>query len=304
MGSYAFAEMPGQAARLQCVYPEIVNEGLFGVAQGWDMPATFWRARKGFDAYYPGNAHNTLSFIVCGSPCERLDGKFAGRRGYADPDSFMLYAGGGSRRYASRGDVRLCQIYFQPSLVRDVAVMESGRQIDGLELRDDRIFARDLELRRLVDQYVSRAMDTVSPPSLLEMDARAVLFGVHLLRHHSNRAGPGWSDKGSLSPRRLATVLDYIEAHLAENVSLAELAAAANLSRHHFCSAFRRSTGVTPHKYVTSRRLERAKRLLAGSTPLAEIALDCGFGSQQHFTTAFRQMLGTTPGAVRASTRH
>lgn len=257
MGRHSFAELPSQAARLQTVYPEIVNEGLFGLKEGWDVPVTLWRARTGFDAYYPGNAHDTLSFIADGASVERLDGRFAGQRGYADADSFMLYTGGGSRRYASRGDIKLCQIYFQTSLIDDIASMEFDGPLDGLELRDDRIFARDLELRRVVDQYVSRAMDVISPPSLLEMDARAVLLGVHLLRHHSNRAGPDRPAAGGLSPRRLATVLDYIEANLAENVSLSELADAVNLSRRHFCTSFRRSTGMTPHSYVTMRRMER-----------------------------------------------
>lgn len=152
MGRHAFAEMPARAAWLQCVYPEIVNEGLFGVGQGRDIPVTLRRARKGFDAYYPGNTHNTLSFVVAGASVERLDGRFAGQHGYAGPDSFMLYTGGGSRRYASPGDVQLCQIYFQTSLVQDIASMESDRPADRLELRDDRVFARDLELRRLVER--------------------------------------------------------------------------------------------------------------------------------------------------------
>lgn len=304
MGHHAFDEMPGQAIRLASVYPEIVNEGLFGVGQGWDIPVAVLRARRGFDAYYPSNAHNTLSFVIGGASVQRLDGRFAGLRGYADRDSFMLYAGGGSRRYASRGDVRLCQMYFQPALIQDIASMQCGRGAEELELRDDRIFARDLALRRLLDKYVSRAVEATTPPSLLEMDAYALLIGMHLLRHHSNRGGFDLLAKGVLSPRRLATVFEYIEAHLADNLSMAELACAANLSPHHFCAAFRRSTAMTPHRYVTARRLARAKRLLAGSTSLAEIALDCGFGSQQHFTAAFRQVLGTTPGAVRASMRH
>ena len=181
--------------------------------------------------------------------------------------------------------------------------MESGGTAEGLELCDDRIFARDLELRRLMDQYRSRAVDASNPPSLLEMDARAILLGVHLLRHHSNRSGPHQPPRGALSPRRAAAVLDYIEEHLTENIPLADLANAANLSQRHFCTAFRKSTGATPHSYVTTRRIERAKRLLAGTASLAEIALECGFASQQHFTTAFRRAVGTTPGAVRAARR-
>lgn len=303
MGRHAFAAPPRQAVRLKSHHPEMASRGVFGVEQRWDMPVTLWRAVRGFDIRYPGNDHYTLSFIVGGASVERRDGRFAGRCGYADADSFMLYAGGGSRRYASRGDVRLCQTYFQTSLIQDIAARDCDLPAGGLELRDDRIFARDLGLRRLVEQYLSRASDAGLPPSQLEMDARATLIGLHLIRHHSNRAVPAPRAVGSLSPRRLATVVDYVEAHLVERVSLAELAAAVGLSQHHFCHAFRRSTGMTPHRYLTARRLERSRGLLAGSSSLAEIALDCGFGSQQHFTTVFRQVLGTTPGAMRAASR-
>ena len=302
MGHHAFTDTPSQAARLETVYPEIVNEGMVGVAQGWDISVALWRAAAGFDAYYPGNAHHTLSFSLGGAGIQRLDGRFAGQVGHADSDMFMLYAGGGSRRYGARGDVRICQLYFHSTMVQ--AIDEAGAPGGGvLELRDDRIFARDLELRKMADQYLSRALDSASPPLLLEMDARAVLLGVHLVRHHSNRTPCVKEAKGKLNPRHLATVFDYVETHLDRDLPLAELAEIAGLSPHHFCTAFRRSTGTSPHRYVICRRIERAKRLLRGQASLAEISLCCGFGSQQHFTTAFRQAEGTTPGVARALLR-
>lgn len=303
MGLHAFVKTPSQAARLQRDHPEMVNQAVVGIRRNWDMPVTLWRAFRGFDIHYPGNEHNTLSFIIGGARVERRDGKFAGCSGHADADSFMLYSDGGSRRYSSPGDVRLCHIYFHASLVKDIASKEFDRAGDDVELRDDRTFARDLEMRRLIDQYVSRALNADCPPSRLEMDTRGILLGVHLVRNHSNRAVRVRRAPGSLGPRRLAAALDFIEANLAEKVTLADLANAVGLTERHFCEAFRRSTGMPPYKYLTARRIERAKRLLAGDSPLAEVALDCGFGSQQHFTTAFRQAVGTTPGALRAVTR-
>jgi AraC family transcriptional regulator len=303
MGNHAFLQAPGQAARLREVYPEMVNEGSFGISQGWDIAVFLWRARNGFDAYYPGNDHHTLSFILSGASIERLDGRFAGKKGYAELDSFMLYAGGGSRHYASRGHVFICHFYFRPTLVRDVAARERGISGDGVELRDDRIFAHDLELRRLADNYQSRAADTVFPPTQLEMDTYSLLIGLCLLRRHSNQCETTNVERGGLSGRRLAAVLEYIDAHFAETISLQDLAQIAGLSPRHLCCAFRRSVGMAPHRYLVERRLERAKLLLGGTGCLAQIALDCGFASQQHFTSAFRQALGTTPGVMRKSMR-
>ena len=103
-----------------------------------------------------------------------------------------------------------------------------------------------------------------------------------------------------IAPATLRRVQEYIEAHLAENPSLAELAALAGLSPYQFARAFAQTAGLPPHRYLLTRRLERAKALLSGSNrPIVEIALDLGFGSQGHFHRAFRKHVGTTPGAYR-----
>jgi AraC family transcriptional regulator len=97
-------------------------------------------------------------------------------------------------------------------------------------------------------------------------------------------------------------VTDYLEAHLARAVALEELAALVGLSEHHFCTAFRRSTGLPPHRWLTARRMERAKALMrAGGTGLTEIALEVGYGSQSAFGAAFRRTVGVTPSAWRRS---
>lgn len=299
MAQHAFAEMPDQALQLHGTYPEIVNHGLFGLRQNWDIPVAMWRARAGFDASYAGHNHYTLSFVLRGSPAERMDGRFAGRQGGPDSDSFMLYADGHSRRYVSRGDIQVCQMYFQPSFIAAMVGEEADGTGDRIELRDDRIFARDRNLRALTDPYLARARDAACPPSALEMDARAVLIGIHLIQRHSNRPVPLKAVRGGLGRRRLTLALEYIEARLREDIELADIAGAVGLSPRHFCTAFRISMGKTPHAYLTDRRIERSKMLLAGSLRIAEIALECAFSSQQHFTTAFRKATGATPAAWR-----
>ena len=103
-----------------------------------------------------------------------------------------------------------------------------------------------------------------------------------------------------IAPAALRRVLEYIEANLAKNPSLAELAALAGLSPYQFARAFAQTAGLPPHRYLLTRRLERAKALLSGSNrPVVEIALDLGFGSQGHFHRAFHKHVGTTPGAYR-----
>jgi AraC family transcriptional regulator len=95
---------------------------------------------------------------------------------------------------------------------------------------------------------------------------------------------------------KLKRAIDYIEAHLAEPISLADVANAAGLTRMHFAAQFRAATGVRPHDYLMKRRIERAQDLLIGEgIALIDVAQRVGFQSQSHFTTVFRRFAGTTP---------
>lgn len=104
----------------------------------------------------------------------------------------------------------------------------------------------------------------------------------------------------ALDHRRLSRVLDHIEDNLEGDLSIDGLAAAACLSPFHFARAFKATVGSPPHRYVSTRRLARAKVLLAGDKQsLVDIALTLGFSCQANFNRAFRQATGRTPGQYR-----
>jgi transcriptional regulator GlxA family with amidase domain len=99
-----------------------------------------------------------------------------------------------------------------------------------------------------------------------------------------------------LSPGAMRRVREYVEVHLDENIDLLMLAGVAGLLVHHFARQFKQSAGVTPHVYLTRKRVERAKEMLVQTDlSLAEIAFSVGFFDQGHLARHFRQMLGTTP---------
>lgn len=101
---------------------------------------------------------------------------------------------------------------------------------------------------------------------------------------------------GGLGTLRLRRVADYIEAHLAEDISLTDLAAVTGLSTHHFGEAFKTSTGISPYRYLIDQRVRRAKELLLGTDQsIARIALEAGFASHSHFADHFRKLTSTTP---------
>jgi AraC family transcriptional regulator len=115
--------------------------------------------------------------------------------------------------------------------------------------------------------------------------------------NHAAAAAPA---RGGLASRRLRLVQDYIEANLARDITLADLAAVAGVGRTHFCRAFHKSTGIASHRYIIARRVERARKLLVETrSPIAEIALAVGFGDQSHMTAHFRRVVGTTPRRFR-----
>jgi AraC family transcriptional regulator len=99
---------------------------------------------------------------------------------------------------------------------------------------------------------------------------------------------------------RLRRALDYISENLHEEMTLDQLAQVAGLSVFHFARTFTRAMGVSPGRYVSRMRLEKAMaEIAAGKLSLAEIALKAGFSSQASFTTAFHRATGLTPGEYR-----
>jgi AraC-like DNA-binding protein len=109
---------------------------------------------------------------------------------------------------------------------------------------------------------------------------------------------------GGLSPGAMRRVREYVEGHLSDSIDLPTLAAVAGFSIHHFARGFKQSVGVTPHHYLTQKRVERAQDMLAHTElSLSEIAYAMGFSDQSHLARHFRQMLGITPGQFRWSQR-
>lgn len=107
------------------------------------------------------------------------------------------------------------------------------------------------------------------------------------------------SIKGGLTPAVRRRVIDYIDAHLAQALTLQDLARVAGLSEFHLQRMFHASCGASPHVWVMHRRITQAKVLLAGRDPIAQIASACGFSSQSHLTRVFKSLVGTTPSAYR-----
>jgi len=143
-------------------------------------------------------------------------------------------------------------------------------------------------------------MEDGCPAGRLFGESLGTAIAVYLARRYGAvRTGP--PARGGLPGYRLRRVRDYIASNLDQELSLSDLAALSGASPHHFGELFRQSTGLSPHRYVLVRRIERAKELLRNPMlNVLDVAVQTGFSDQSHFTKVFRRIAGMTPSRYRA----
>jgi AraC-like DNA-binding protein len=158
-----------------------------------------------------------------------------------------------------------------------------------------------------VRQTLAAIKEEIEAPGLnsrLYIDTLLLVLLTQLLRCASNLATPRRPVyvKGGLPNWRLKRALELLEADITKTPSTAELAGPLQLHPTFFCRAFKKSTGLTPHRYLLARRIKRAKEMMKDeSRTLTEIALDCGFGSSSQFSTVFKRLTGVSPRTYRLS---
>ena len=187
-------------------------------------------------------------------------------------------------------------------LLLDPGMMGAGAREDGRLDRLELSYRVDLADGVIANRMRALQVEFENPGLMgrLYVESLSNEIAIRVVRAQVGSAGPSTLARGGLAPRRLRMVQDYIEANLAEEITLADLASIAGVSTTHFCRAFHKSTGIASHQYVIRRRVDRAKALLAeGNLPIAQIAVAVGFGNQSHMTTHFRRVVGTTPRRFR-----
>lgn len=130
----------------------------------------------------------------------------------------------------------------------------------------------------------------------LYAETMANALAVHLLRHYSNHKQQIKPYSGRLPNHKLQQAIDYIQTHLAEDISLEAIAAELDMSQYHFARLFKQSTGYSPYQYVIEQRINLAQKLMTQEhRSIANIALRVGFASQSQFGRHFKRLLGVTP---------
>jgi AraC family transcriptional regulator len=183
--------------------------------------------------------------------------------------------------------------------ISDAALMASSDGASGeVELRPSRKFA-DSRLSALV--AAARAeMAAGFPSGRLFLDSVEQAIAVALVKGHAVRHRTLQIYRGGLGSASLRRINELVHAKMGDDLSIDEMAQSIGFSTAHFARTFRKSTGKTPHQFVLRRRIERAKAMLrAPDERILDVAVACGFKTQQHFAQVFRSVCGVSPTRYR-----
>jgi AraC family transcriptional regulator len=167
-----------------------------------------------------------------------------------------------------------------------------------------------IELRgatKLVDPRVGALVAAVNaeriagfPNGQLFLDSVERALAVALVNGYALQRPSPRTYRGGLSPARLRRVTELVHAKIEDNLSLEDLADSVQLSTAHFSQMFRKTTGHTPHQFVMQQRVETAKDMLRRvEARVLDVAVACGFKTQQHFARVFKQICGASPTEYR-----
>jgi AraC family transcriptional regulator len=188
--------------------------------------------------------------------------------------------------------------------ISDLALRAANNGISGeMELHVVYNLA-DARLRALV-AAVNAERVAGFPSGRLFLDSVELALAVALVYKYSSGRPSTRIYRGGLTPARLRKVVELVHAEMERDLSLDQMADATGLSVTHFSEMFRQSTGQSPHQFVLHRRVERAKELLrAAEMRVLDVAVACGFKSQQHFARVFRSVCGASPTQYRQEFAH
>ena len=189
-------------------------------------------------------------------------------------------------------------------IYRDADLRYSALWIDPAWDRADRLAELPIQVNRsdaVVGTLIGALQSEIAlgcRPDSAYVEHLVALLGFRLAA--LDNAPPRPSRHGRLGGRALARVRNYVDAHIADDISLTGMAEAAGMGADSFARRFKATTGVTPYAFVLEERIRRSEAMLADAAlPIGTIAIRLGFSSQSHFTATFRRLRGTCPRAHR-----
>ncbi len=202
------------------------------------------------------------------------------------------------RWQAREGDTfEVMHLYLAHSLVDHASRHLLGSQADPISFLD--ISGGRDDLVRMLLEKIRLELAERREPSSLFVRSLAQALAVHLVRTYRDPKVMGRRNN-ALQAYKLRRVIDFMNQHLAEAFSLADLAESAQLSEYHFSRLFKQATGLSPSQYFIRLRMDRARQLLSHTDhSIIDIGMEVGYSNPSHFSQVFRHKVGIPPSAYR-----
>ena len=268
--------------------------------------ARHWRAANGIDLFeadyknftFPKHSHDYYAFGTILNGAEQFMTRgtnyVASRGQLLMMNPMQVHDGGPASDDGYQYQIMFIAPEIFGDLVRELSPTNTGLPFFGNCVVDDREL--HLQLQQLHRMF---RPDLSATTSLLERDSQLLYSAARLALRHAD--APPFVFRPGSEDKRVQTVIDYMAAHLDENIALEDLATITGLSRFHLLRVFREATGLPPHAYFNHMRLRRAKRMLFDGATIADAAAATGFADQSHLNRHFKTMWGVSPGAFIAS---
>ena len=259
----------------------------------------YWRHNPLHDVVEPMTDHVVMTHPSGSQRLERRTGKSVAIA-TARPGIVTIIPAGSTSRWDIHQPMDVVQLYLPQKTLERIAA-EAGTKAPGELLErtghPDSVTSR-LLLSATNGLESSAALDALFRQQLTD------LVATRLLAEHVDAPATFQPTLGGLSPSVLRRAIERLRSDSDADVSLAALAADADLSRFHFCRAFKESTGLSPHAWLRQHRLEQAMNMLRDTDEqVVSIAAALGYSSQTAFAAAFRKLTGETPSDWRRRRR-
>lgn len=254
-----------------------------------------WRNTP-FDAYVPGLKEHVVSARYGGTGTCVVESEGRRFRSCEVPGTVSMVPMGHDGHYRFDGTAEVSTVLLSQARLDRTSESVFGRPAQDLRFRLNHDDAQLFAILRLV----SAEVESPHPQSGLFLEQAMELLCLQLLRAHSTDTHSARTQMSGLPQWLVNRVTDYMRAHLSEAITLQDLANLANLSRYHFCTAFRLATGRTPHDHLTALRMDRARRLLRDpGLRIIDVAFAVGYQTASAFSSAFHRVVGATPSQFR-----
>lgn len=266
----------------------------FRIDDPFDTRLARWKHNPFHDVVHPMSDHVIMTYLGAMQRLERRSGK-AYATGMGRQGSITFIPAGSTSRWDIHGPMDIVQLYLSPDLLDRVAreCPGEGRSLVESTAQQDNVMATLLTMAHQSSNGIS-SLDGLYRQQL------ASLIAIHLMKTHAGVCEALEKASGGLAPGILRMSLERLSSEKEEDLSLGALAEAANLSRFHFCRAFKKSTGMTPYEWLRQRRMEQAMAMLRDPMmQITDIAGVLGYGTLTAFCVAFKRHTGLTPGEWR-----